>query len=228
LLSIENVMRVVFAIGDDKVAVTRAETILGRGPDADVALEDKSVSRSHAAVVMTPSGPILRDLGSRNGTWVNGMRVGSDRRIRVGDRIRLGCATVRVDEISGDVLDRDDGWLAVQAAMLLKESTAGRVPDADEILFRIAEAIETRMSLGEAFGEEVCDAALAAVIDYATTRKRPGWTRWALGVHQKLGTQPGEAMRRSIENAGAEELLRSSGTVAVAAKTTTIKGRRAG
>lgn len=226
-------MRVVFSLEGRQVAVTRGETILGRDPQCDIVIADKSASRTHASLVATANGPVLRDLGSRNGTWVNGMRLGSDRRIRVGDRIRLGTETIFVTEIQGteihgSELDRDDGWLAVQSALLLKESTANRITDADEILFRIAEAIETRMSLGERFSDEVCDAALAAVIDYATTRRRPGWTRWALGVHEKLGTQPGDAVRRSLEHAAYEEQLRSSGTIPVAKAISIKPGRRAG
>jgi hypothetical protein len=75
------------------------------------------------------------------------------------------------------------------------------------------------MSLDERFSEDVFDAALAAVIDYANTRKRPGWTRWAMGVHAKLGQAPGNAVRRSLDNLDDPE-LRWSGTMAVGGVTT--------
>lgn len=206
-------MGVVLTIDGRKVAVTRGETVLGRAPDSDVVLTDRSVSRNHAIILNGPGGPAIRDLGSRNGTWVNGLRVGTDRRLRQGDRVRLGCYTVTVAELT-EHAERDDGWLAVQSALLIKASTAGRYREADEILFRLAEVIETRISLGERFGADVMDAALAAVIDYANARNRPGWTRWAMGIHSKAGQAPGNAVRRSLENI--DDQVRSSGTVPVA------------
>jgi hypothetical protein len=210
-------MRVVLSIDERKVAVTRAETLLGRSAECDVVLLDRSVSRNHASIVLKQSGPIIRDLGSRNGTWVNGLRVGTDRRVKQGDRVRLGCYSILVREVIGGV-ERDDGWLAIQAALLVKASTTGRIREADEILFRLGEAIETRLSLEEPFSADVFDAAAAAVIDYANARQRPGWTRWAMGVHAKLGRAPGNAVRRSLENVD-DPRLRSSGSVPVAATT---------
>lgn len=221
-------MHIVLSVEDRQVAVTRAETVMGRAPDCDVVLLDKSVSRVHAAIVLSASGPALRDLGSRNGTWVNGLRLGSDRRLRTGDHVRLGSAAVTVLEVLGEPADRDDGWLAVQATLLLRASSAGRSREADEILFRLAEAIEAQLSLGAPFSDDVSDAALAAVVDYATVRARPGWVRWVLGVHGKLGAPIGPAVRRSLESAGAEDALCASGTLPVARIATTGAGRRAG
>jgi len=212
-------MRVVLTVDDRKVALTRSETIIGRALDCDVVLGDRSVSRTHASITLRDGGPVLRDLGSRNGTWVNGLRVGNDRHLRQGDRLRVGCYSLVVGEIV-DSVDRDDGWLAVQSALLVKASTGGRTREADEILFRLAEAVETRLSLEERFGADVFDAALAAVIDYANVRQRPGWTRWAMGVHAKLGRAPGNAVRRSLENID-DPRLRTSGSIPTAREITT-------
>lgn len=213
-------MRVVLTIDGRKVEVTRSETLIGRTAECDIVLPDRSVSRTHAAIVITASGAVVRDLNSRNGTWVNGLRVGTDRRLRTGDRVRLGSVTLVVSDIREGV-ERDDGWLAIQAALLVTASTAGRHREADEILFRLGEAIETRLSLDERFGDDVFDAALAAVIDYANARKRPGWTRWAMGVHAKLGQAPGNAVRRSLENVD-DPRLRSSGTVSLTPTTVSV------
>ncbi len=218
-----NGMRVVLMVDGGKVEVTRSETLIGRALECDILLADRSVSRHHATILLTQAGPVLRDVGSRNGSWVNGLRVGTDRRLKSGDRVRLGCYLITVAEVVEGV-DRDDGWLAIQAATLVKESTAGRIREADEVLFRLAEAIEMRLSLDERFGADVFDAALAAVIDYANARQRPGWTRWAMGIHAKLGQAPGNAVRRSLENID-DPRLRSSGTVKVgtpADTTTTV------
>lgn len=57
-------------------SITRQHTVLGRGAEADIRVDDPSVSRKHCEIVL--SSPIrLVDLGSTNGTWVRGERVSS-------------------------------------------------------------------------------------------------------------------------------------------------------
>jgi hypothetical protein len=54
--------------------LTRQRTLIGRGADADIKLEDTGVSRHHCEITLTMP-PTLRDLQSTNGTWVGGDRV---------------------------------------------------------------------------------------------------------------------------------------------------------
>lgn len=64
-------------------------TTLGRAADNDLVISDPKVSRHHAEVVRSPEGFVLRDLGSTNGTFVNGRKV-SERLLVPGDTIVLG------------------------------------------------------------------------------------------------------------------------------------------
>ena len=73
-------------------AVDRELTTIGRAPEADVFLDDLSVSREHAQVVRAPEGTYIEDLGSRNGTYVNRRRVESQW-LADGDEIRIGAYT---------------------------------------------------------------------------------------------------------------------------------------
>ena len=61
--------------GDEIVDITKDLTLFGRDDDCDVRLNHKSVSKLHCVIVKTDGLLLLRDLGSTNGTRVNGQRV---------------------------------------------------------------------------------------------------------------------------------------------------------
>ncbi|QTV80372.1 FhaA domain-containing protein [Microbacterium sp. NIBRBAC000506063] len=56
--------------------ITQARTVIGRGSDANVVISDAGSSRRHAEVLWDGERAMMRDLGSTNGTKVNGVRVG--------------------------------------------------------------------------------------------------------------------------------------------------------
>jgi pSer/pThr/pTyr-binding forkhead associated (FHA) protein len=62
---------------------------MGRGPENDLVIDDPMVSRIHARIEFDGKGWILRDLGSSNGTRVNGSPVGSVV-LSAGDVIKVG------------------------------------------------------------------------------------------------------------------------------------------
>src|SRR4051812_16258998 len=49
--------------------------VVGSGSDCELVVEDPYVSRRHCQFTLSPRGVVVRDLGSRNGTWVQSMRV---------------------------------------------------------------------------------------------------------------------------------------------------------
>jgi pSer/pThr/pTyr-binding forkhead associated (FHA) protein len=63
--------------------------VIGRGPDVDLPFEDEEMSSHHAAIEWSGSGFRVCDLGSTNGTFVNGARVQA-RDLAHGDRLQLG------------------------------------------------------------------------------------------------------------------------------------------
>lgn len=69
-----------------------AYSLVGRGPTCGVVLKDERVSYEHACLKYVTKGWALRDLGSTNGTWLNGHKVtaGTDVVLRVGDNIAFG------------------------------------------------------------------------------------------------------------------------------------------
>ena len=68
--------------------------IIGRDSDSDVQIDDRQVSRRHAEINRTPEGYMLRDLGSKNGTYLNGERVSEKPQlIHNGDEVGIAlCA----------------------------------------------------------------------------------------------------------------------------------------
>jgi DNA-binding winged helix-turn-helix (wHTH) protein len=80
--------------GDREIALVEGENVLGRDPDVAVWIDLNSVSRHHARVVVTDEVALLEDLGSRNGTLVNGERINSPRSLSNGDRIKIGAASL--------------------------------------------------------------------------------------------------------------------------------------
>jgi hypothetical protein len=67
-----------------------AETTLGRAEGNQIVLQDGLASRQHAVIRRQGEGYAIEDLGSRNGTLVNGARIGAPTPLRPGDRITIG------------------------------------------------------------------------------------------------------------------------------------------
>lgn len=70
--------------------------IIGRSPDADLVIADDFVSSTHARVSIAESGPVLEDLGSTNGTLLNGQPVTRAMQLGSGDAIELGRNRIEV------------------------------------------------------------------------------------------------------------------------------------
>ncbi len=87
------------------VAVGPDESVtLGRSVSADFQVHDQAVSRRHCTVSVTPAGCQLVDLGSANGTYVNGRRT-NQCPLRAGDEVRLGSTLITILLESGFLVD---------------------------------------------------------------------------------------------------------------------------
>ncbi|CCH74004.1 Oxoglutarate dehydrogenase inhibitor (fragment) [Nostocoides australiense Ben110] len=80
-------------IDGDRYPLIGPTTVLGRDTGASIILDDANISRRHCEIRVTADGPHLvariKDLGSTNGTWVNGGRADS-LLLKTGDRITIG------------------------------------------------------------------------------------------------------------------------------------------
>jgi DNA-binding NtrC family response regulator len=108
--------------------------IIGRAADGGLQLLDDKVSREHCAIdPIGPAGHVLRDLGSRNGTWLNSQLLKEPTRLRPGDHISVG-ESILVYEPSFDALRARDG----ESTLVLTRSgteaaRSGMAPSADAL-----------------------------------------------------------------------------------------------
>jgi diguanylate cyclase (GGDEF)-like protein len=76
------------------VKIEKGELVMGRAPDTQLQCEDDGISRKHCKLSMAPNGAYqLVDLGSTNGTFLNGIRV-NVATLQDGDKIQIGANTV--------------------------------------------------------------------------------------------------------------------------------------
>jgi FHA domain len=71
-------------------------TVLGRSSETDVVLDDPYASDFHMRLVAQDNGIMLHDLGSTNGTYVNGRRVTAPTQLRRGDTIQVGKTVMEI------------------------------------------------------------------------------------------------------------------------------------
>jgi hypothetical protein len=94
-------MRLIFTSGSREgqpVALDDARLTIGRDDDNDVQLTDEKVSRHHAEISRENGGSaVLRDLGSRNGTFVDEVRLDEPRVLSGGEQLRFGAHEMRVE-----------------------------------------------------------------------------------------------------------------------------------
>ena len=82
------VRRAEFALGP--------ELTVGRAPGCSMVFDEQFVSQVHARMFVRDGGVFVEDLGSTNGTWVNGSRVVGQMPARPGDRIQVGNVVMEV------------------------------------------------------------------------------------------------------------------------------------
>jgi class 3 adenylate cyclase len=87
------------AEGERRVRIT-AQLTVGRGEDAGLLIDDPEISRAHAVLASTGDGLEIEDLGSLNGTWVNGERITNAMSLAPGDMIKVGTTRIEVVSVS--------------------------------------------------------------------------------------------------------------------------------
>ena len=103
------------------------ELLIGRSQDMDICLVEDMVSRKHAKITTTGGQVLIQDLGSTNGTFVNGEKV-RKQRLKEGDRILVGTSILKL--VSADTSTGESGTLEEVAARRRgPEQIKGKIED---------------------------------------------------------------------------------------------------
>jgi serine phosphatase RsbU (regulator of sigma subunit) len=157
---------------------------IGRSTQCDVAIADRFLSRRHARLVSTDTGWKIEDLGSRNGTFVNGTRVEGDTAVRPGDVIALSASLIKVHQGFRHQDDSDPitetpstGRLLRPAAEMLRRTGTPPPETADSgstALGRYAARLALLNEVNQAMARSVTlDQLLELVLDHVFAQLQP-------------------------------------------------------
>lgn len=113
--------------------IEKTELTIGRAPENDVSIPDHTISRQHAIVQKTLRGYLLKDLGSHNGTFLNGSGI-TQHILKHGDKIRMGAVTMVFMDGSSQTLSLDESprTIIVEAPRQREEEIIRLAPRHDE------------------------------------------------------------------------------------------------
>ena len=86
---------------DSEIELRPGRVLIGRSAACQIVLDDGLVSRRHACIAVTETSAAVEDLGSINGVYVNGERIGTPRALADGDRIVIGKQEMFVSRRAG-------------------------------------------------------------------------------------------------------------------------------
>ena len=192
-----------FAIGDKPLLIGRDET-------CDLSLQDKGASRQHAELFKIGDMCFVRDLDSKNGTFVNDNRI-SEEMLRDGDRIQIGGTIIVFEPMAGgrsdDELDFSEDELEAFYELRLEDLTAANVGlgDASSELHLRALYRLSRLVASEETEDELIKKALAFIAEtlradgaYLFGRDPQKGTIITLGSHVPKGGRSGQLSRTII------------------------------
>ena len=95
-------IQAIVIVNDMQYQVPQQGLRIGRAPENDVVLPDPNISRQHLVIWTSDRGAFLRDLGSQNGTFISGRRVGAGpESIPTGAHVRIGVTDIQVEVTGG-------------------------------------------------------------------------------------------------------------------------------
>lgn len=169
--------------------------LMGRSAKCDLVVQDAASSRSHARLTVGGERRVvlMEDLGSRNGTFVNGRRIGGRVHLEGGSRIRIG-ATVYLLSLVDNVEECDA--MIDSCTVGLEHLTYGRNPNA-----QILRALEKKGRAGTDFAGQLDAFSFIEVLQLLITTSRSGTLHIALeNGHAEIEVRKGEVCSAVFED----------------------------
>ena len=141
----------------DTFVVEKEHTVVGRSPDADLLLDDQTVSRRHARIIEDMGRLSIEDLGSRNGFTVNGTTA-DQAPLTDGDVIAIGLFTLHVRATA--LSDSSKRITYSEATALYESIVADAAPARLPVLYQAAQLLGTVFDI-----DELLDRILALIFD---------------------------------------------------------------
>lgn len=200
-----------------KRLVINRDGVIGRDPAADYPVLDPTVSRRHAEIVRSADGWRLRDLGSSNGTELNGIRLIGDRALREGDTISLGhvrilCASSAKPEEAAQPVPKDAQTL--QGSPPEPTAIAGAAAGAGADPIAVAVLVALSALPADSSAEVEARAALAALTEAVPGARHACLVDWKAGRIMARAPAEAEISRSGVFRA--LQILRQSPQGAVA------------
>jgi len=185
--------------GVREIVLDRPALTIGRSAACEIQLSSALISRRHARLTLTQLGVTVEDLSSRNGVYVNSVRVIGSARLKPGDRLAIGDEVLVFAELS----ERERGDAATQAAVpaagaqrdtFADEQLAVATRSAD-VFQLLASVVDKSLALGRGDeAERVIASHLQSALDDATSGRPlpPDMARTAAGYAVKLAGATGK------------------------------------
>src|SRR6476661_1247506 len=155
--------------------------VVGRAADADLTLADPFLSRRHTRFYRAGSAVYVEDLGSRNGTWLNGQKVSEPAPLAVGDTIKISGSLLtlqeealpvhRVTQVDGFL---EDGTIFRNAAEVLDRQGSADAAQGEAGLRRYADRLKLLNEIHQALGQSLSlEGLLGLILERALDHLRP-------------------------------------------------------
>lgn len=199
-----------------EISLREGETAIGRDPACQIVLDSPLVSRRHARLVVSTTGVMVEDLGSRNGVRVNGAPVTGGVSVLAGDRILVGdqqLELLRVLEKSAADLEAERRAAKTQvelaaadddesgehasirsanpfdplAKVVDKAIAMGRSEEAERLLSGHLQHVLEDVEARRVPDPALTERAVHYAIKLAELSRTPGWINYAIRVYAGLG-----------------------------------------
>jgi pSer/pThr/pTyr-binding forkhead associated (FHA) protein len=162
------------------ISIKRNKLLIGRAEECDVRPLSEEVSRRHCVVIVGPADAWIEDLGSRNGTFVNGTRITEKTKLADGDMIRVGSLELTVSQQRQAAAREDDD---VSRLLMTDERAPGLSDTTRSVATARPEAPDSSDSSfvggmadspAESTDETTRSSATISLRDLKSAREKPG------------------------------------------------------